>query len=51
MSAATLSDYSAQQISFSHLTILTAGEIFAYMDLENDFDDINSTQPVVTTNK
>jgi hypothetical protein len=47
LSLESLLDYHAQVICFSHLSIITAGDVFIYKDLENDFEDIKQTEPFV----
>ena len=47
ISLETFTEHHAQQICYSHLTILTAGEVLVYKDLESDFEDIRKTEPFV----
>jgi len=46
LSLATKSDFNAQDIIFSHLTIISAGDVLMYKDLETDFVDITHTEPI-----
>ena len=46
LSLATKTDFNPQEIVFSHLTVITAGDVFMYKDLETDFIDITQTEPL-----